>query len=85
MYATDDLPNYPDHDFPVPGDHLVPAGYMRLISKSSVPSTMDDCLLEPSQNDHDIEGMDDELECQSSLSMASDNTESNSAGTVHNT
>ena len=58
LYDTSDVPNYPNHDFPVPGYHLIPAGYMRLTSKSSTVSTssdidvMNDVLLEPSQNDH---------------------------------
>ena len=32
-FATDDQPNYPDHDFPYANAKLVPAGYLLLKSR----------------------------------------------------
>ena len=34
IFATDDQPNYPDHDFPYANAKLVPAGYLLLKSRS---------------------------------------------------
>ena len=52
-FPTDDVPNYPDHDFPVPGYHLIPSGYMRLTSSHSTQcDSMEECLLETSLNDY---------------------------------
>ena len=36
FYPTEDAPNVPDHDFPVPGYLLIPSGYMRLLHKDGV-------------------------------------------------
>ena len=33
IFATDDQPNYPDHDFPYANAKLVPAGYLLLKSR----------------------------------------------------
>ena len=33
-YPVDDAPNYPDHDFLVPGYHIIASGYMRLVNDS---------------------------------------------------
>ena len=35
FFPVDDVPNVPDHDFPVPGYLLIPSGYMRLVKKPS--------------------------------------------------
>ena len=43
LYPTDDAPNVPYHDFPVPGYLLIPSGYMRLLQK--------DCVSVSSEND----------------------------------
>ena len=32
-FPTEDAPNVPDHDFPIPGYDIIPSGYMRLVSK----------------------------------------------------
>ena len=32
-FSTEDAPNVPDHDFPIPGYNIIPSGYMRLTSK----------------------------------------------------
>ena len=42
FFHTDDSPNIPDHDFPVPGYLIIPSGYMRLISNSSQDSSIVD-------------------------------------------
>ena len=36
FYPTEDAPNVPDHDFPVPRYLLIPSGYMRLLQKDGV-------------------------------------------------
>ena len=35
FFSTDDVPNLPDHDFPVPGYLLIPSSYMRLMPKKN--------------------------------------------------
>ena len=37
IFATDDQPNYPDHDFPYANAKLVPAGYLLLKSRTKQP------------------------------------------------
>ena len=36
FHPTEDAPNVPDHDFPVPGYLLIPSGYMHLLQKDNV-------------------------------------------------
>ena len=36
FFPTDDAPNVPDHDFPIPGYLIIPSGYMRLRSNAFV-------------------------------------------------
>ena len=74
FFPTDDTPNYPDHDFPVPGYHLIPSGIVAPVDVS--PSN--ECILEPSLNDYITEAnpqliqspetinLDDDEHCPSS-------------------
>ena len=36
FFPAEDTPNYLDHDFPVPGYHLIPSGYMQIVSPVDV-------------------------------------------------
>lgn len=40
FFPTEDSPNVPDHDFPIPGYRIIPSGYMRLLNKQSCTSSM---------------------------------------------
>ena len=42
--------NHPEHDFPVPGYHLIPSGYIQLVCPVDVLPA-NECILEPSLND----------------------------------
>ena len=42
FFLTDEFSNVPDHDFPVPGYLKIPSGYMRLINRSSLDSSIVD-------------------------------------------
>jgi len=41
VFHTEDTSNYPDHDFQVPGYHLIPSGYMRIVAAVDVSPSND--------------------------------------------
>ena len=49
FYPTDDVPNVPNHDFPIPGYLLIPSGYMRLLHHTVVPAPP--CIESGSEDD----------------------------------
>ena len=62
VFLTDESPNVPDHDFPVPGYLIIPSGYMRLINRSSLDSSIIDGEDMTQYRDHGLNDV-----CQVSL------------------
>ena len=57
-FPTEDAPNVPDHDFPIPGYHIIPSGYMRLTSKP-LPGQDSSILEGEYMNEYRDEGIND--------------------------
>ena len=75
FFPTEDTPNYPDHDFPVPGYHLIPSGYMRIVAPVDV-SPSNEYILEPSLNDYTaVDSNNSEVDPQSPQTINLDDSE----------